>query len=82
MFMKSKIVRSILCVILGLIGLYTGVSCAATLHKAAAQPYLVSGAVRLNFMGYYMMAALNGVICVASIFVLVWLLIRMKKSKS
>ncbi len=81
MFIKSKIVRSILCVMLGLIGLYTGVSCAATLHKAAAQPYLVSGAVRFDFMGYYMMTALNGAVCIASVFLLGWLLVRMKKSK-
>ena len=66
MFLKHKTVRWILCAVLVLLMLYSGISCAATGYKAAGQPYLAAGTERLDFMGYAMMAALNGVGCAAS----------------
>lgn len=81
MFMKNKIVRAVLCAALGGIGLYTGISCVATGYKAATQPYLMAGTVRFDFMGYTIIAVLNGVICVVAVLALTLLLIKMKKSK-
>lgn len=63
--MKYKIVRVIICTALGAYCLYNGISCLAALYKAGKQPYLLLGPARFDFMGYHMMAALHGVICVA-----------------
>ena len=81
MFMRNKIVRTILCAALGGIGLYAGISCVATWHKAATQPYLMAGTVRFDFMGYSMLAVINGAVCIAAVLALTLLLIKMKKSK-
>lgn len=66
MFLKHKTVRILLCAVLALLMLYSGISCAAIWHKAAGQPYLAAGAERLAFMGYPLMAALNGAGCLVS----------------
>ena len=80
MFLKHKAVRLILFAVLGLLVLYNGISCAAAWHKAAAQPYLVSGTERLDFMGYATMAALNGAGCAVSA-ILLAVFTRMGKRK-
>lgn len=62
----------------GHICLYNGTSCVAALHKAGKQPYLLSGTERFDFVGYHMMAAMYGVICIA-ITVMLILLVRWKR---
>lgn len=62
MFVKNKIVRLTIIAVLVLICLYNGICCVATLHRAVTQPCLVSETVRFEFMGYYIMSAVNGVI--------------------
>ena len=81
MFMKKKIVPNVLCIAAGLLCLYTGISCIATLCRAASQPYLSSGAVRIDFMGFYILAAINGVVCILSALLLLFLSVRMKRAK-
>lgn len=66
MFVKNKIVRLTIIAVLVLICLYNGICCVATLHRAVTQPCLVSQTVRFEFMGYYIMSAVNGVICLFS----------------
>lgn len=56
-FITSKLLRVIVCAAAGLYGLYNAISCFVTLYKAGHQPYLMAGAVRFDFQGYYMMAA-------------------------
>ncbi len=63
--MKYKIVRFLIYTVLGTFCLYNGISCLAALYKADKQPYLLSGMERFDFMGYYMMAAMHGAICIA-----------------
>ena len=41
------------CAAAGLYGLYNAISCFVTLYKAGHQPYLMAGAVRFDFQGYY-----------------------------
>lgn len=82
MFMKNKTVRGVLYSVLGVTCLYTGISCMATLHKANTQLYLMSGTIRFDFMGYYMMAVINGAVCAVSVFALTFFWIRVKKQKS
>ena len=62
--------------VLGFGILYNGISCFMTLYKACTQPYLLAGTVRLNFMGYYMMAAVYGGLCVVLLLFIVFLLLR------
>lgn len=62
--------------VLGFGILYNGISCFMTLYKACTQPYLLAGTVRLNFMGYYMMAAVYGGLCVGLTMLIVLLLLR------
>lgn len=64
--------------VLGTLCLYNGTSCVAALHKAGKQPYLLSGTERFDFVGYHMMAAMYGVICIA-ITVMLILLVRWKR---
>lgn len=45
------------------------------LYKAGHQPYLMAGAVRFDFQGYYMMAAMHVGICLL-LGVLVWLFLK------
>jgi len=73
--MKHKIVRFLTYTVLDTFSLYNAISCLATLDMADKQPYLLSGTERLNFMGYHMMAAMHGVICIA-ITVMLILLVR------
>lgn len=56
-FITSRLLRVIVCAAAGLYGLYNAISCFVTLYKAGHQPYLMAGAVRFDFQGYYMMAA-------------------------
>lgn len=62
-FITSKLLRVIVCAAAGLYGLYNAISCFVTLYKAGHQPYLMAGAVRFDFQGYYMMAAMHAGIC-------------------
>ena len=79
--MKNQIIRAFLCVCLALLCLYSGVCCAATLHKALAQPCLTAGAERYVFMGYYMIAAACGAICLSAFGVLIAALVPKKKRR-
>ena len=74
-FITSKLLRVIVCAAAGLYGLYNAISCFVTLYKAGHQPYLMAGAVRFDFQGYYMMAAMHVGICLL-LGVLVWLFLK------
>lgn len=78
--MKNKFVRWAIYAVLGVFSLYNGIACAAVLYKAGSQPYLLSGAERFDFMGYYMMAALHGAICAFLVVILV-LLVRGRRRR-
>lgn len=78
--MENRIVRRVIYAVLGVFSLYNGIACAAVLYKAGGQPYLLSGAERFDFMGYYMMAAIHGVICAALVVILV-LLVRGRRRR-
>ena len=80
--MKSKPVRLVLYTVLGAFGLYNGISCLVTLYKAGNQPYLLSGTERCDFMGYHMMAAMHGAICIALSVILILLVRWMRKIES
>lgn len=71
--MKNKFVRWVIYAVLGVFSLYSGIACAAVLYKAGGQPCLLAGTERFDFMGYYIMAALHGVICAFLIVILVLL---------
>lgn len=62
--MKRRILRILVCAAAGALCLYSGAACAATLCKAHGQPYLLAGTERFDFMGYYMVAAVWGAVCV------------------
>ena len=80
--MKNKFVRWVIYAVLGVFSLYNGIACAAVLYKAGGQPYLLSGAERFDFMGYYyIMAALHGVICAFLVVILVLLVRGRRKRK-
>lgn len=79
--MENRIVRRVIYAVLGVFSLYNGIACAAVLYKAGGQPYLLSGAERFDFMGYYIMAALHGVICAALVVILVLLVRGRRKRK-
>lgn len=78
-FITSKLLRVIVCAAAGLYGLYNAISCFVTLYKAGHQPYLMAGAVRFDFQGYYMMAAMHVGICLL-LGVLVWLFLKGTKN--
>lgn len=78
-FITSKLLRVIVCAAAGLYGLYNAISCFVTLYKAGHQPYLMAGAVRFDFQGYYMMAAMHAGICLL-LGVLVWLFLKGTKN--
>ena len=63
---------------------YNGISCFMTLHKACTQPYLLAGTMRFDFMGYYMMAAVHGGLCVGLtlliVLLLLWKRLKLKKT--
>lgn len=67
--------KVIVCAAAGLYGLYNAISCFVTLYKAGHQPYLMAGAVRFDFQGYYMMAAMHAGICLL-LGVLMWLFLK------
>ena len=73
MFVKNKIVRFTIIAVLVLVCFYNGICCAATLHRAVTQAYLLSGTVRYGFMGYYIISAVNGAICLLFAVILVFL---------
>lgn len=68
-FITSKLLRVIVCAAVGLMARFV------TLYKAGHQPYLMAGAVRFDFQGYYMMAAMHIGICLL-LGVLVWLFLK------
>lgn len=80
--MRSKSVRLVLYTVLGAFGLYNGASCLVTLYRAGNQPYLLSGAERFDFMGYHMMAAMHGAICIALAVTLILLVRWIRKTES
>ena len=69
-FITSRLLRVIVCAAAGLYGLYNAISCFVTLYKA-----VMAGAVRFDFQGYYMMAAMHAGICLL-LGVLVWLFLK------
>lgn len=78
--MKSRVLRMLVCAAAGVLCLYSGAACAATLYKAYGQPYLLAGAERFDFTGYYMVAALWGVVCTALAVFLVCFIRRCRKT--
>lgn len=78
--MKNKFVRWVIYAVLGVFSLYNGIACAAVLYKAGGQPCLLAGTERFDFMGYYIMAALHGVICAFLVVILV-LLVRGRRRR-
>ncbi len=80
--MRSKPVRLVLYTVLGAFGLYNGASCLVTLYKAGNQPYLLSGTERFDFMGYHMMAAMHGTICIVLAVTLILLVRWIRKTES
>ena len=79
--MKNKFVRWVIYAVLGVFSLYNGIACAAVLYKAGGQPCLLAGTERFDFLGYYIMAALHGVICAALVVILVLLVRGRRKRK-
>lgn len=79
--MENRIVRRVIYAVLGVFSLYNGIACAAVLYKAGGQPCLLAGTERFDFMGYYIMAALHGVICAALVVILVLLVRGRRKRK-
>lgn len=80
--MKNRIMRLVLYTVLGAFDLYNGISCLVTLYKAGNQPYLLSGTERFDFMGYHMMAAMHGAICIVLAVILILLVRWMRKIES
>lgn len=78
--MKSRVLRMLVCAAAGALCLYSGAACAAALYKAHGQPYLLAGAERFDFMGYYMVAALWGVVCTAFAVFLVCFIRRCRRA--
>lgn len=81
MFIKNKIIRWIVYVALAGAAVYTGISSVATFIKAFTQAYLTNGETRFVFMGYYIMASVFGVLCLAAVTLLVIFIIRNVKKK-
>lgn len=78
--MKSRVLRMLVCAAAGVLCLYSGAACAAALYKAHGQPYLLAGAERFDFTGYYMVAALWGVVCTALAVFLVCFIRRCRRA--
>lgn len=73
MFIKNRKIRIGILIALAIVAVYSGISSIATLHKATIQPYLLEGVVEYHFLGYYMMAALSGVVCIVTIIGIVFI---------
>lgn len=83
MFVKNKIGRFTIIAVLVLVCFYNGICCAATLHRAVTQAYLLSGTVRYGFMGYYIISAVNGIICCLLAVIIAFLVrIEIRNSKN
>ncbi len=82
MFIKNKIIRWIIYILLILVSLYTGISFAATLNKAITQPYLMMGTTKFVFLGYFIIAVLNGIVAFLAISFLIISFVRNKKMHS
>ena len=83
MFVKNKIVRFTIIAVLVLVCFYNGICCAATLHRAITQPWLLLETVRFEFMGYYIMSAVNGIICFLLAVIIAFLVrIEIRNSKN
>lgn len=67
--MKSRVLRMLVCA-----------ACVATLYKAHGQPYLLAGAERFDFTGYYMVAAMWGTVCVLLVVCLVLFIRRCRRA--
>lgn len=80
--MKNKIAGLLVRIAVSAFCLYNGVSCVVTLYKAGSQPYLLSGTARFDFLGYYMMAAMHGVICIVLAVLLILLVRRKRRSEA
>ncbi len=81
MFLKNKIVKSVLYGALSLVLLYTGISCGAALCKAGSLPHIAEKGVKHTFLGYYIIAAAYGVIFLAALALLILLIVKAEKSK-
>jgi len=79
---KSRILRILVCAAAGVLCLYSGAACAAALYKAHGQPYLLAGAERFDLMGYYMVAAMWGAVCVLLAVFFVLFIRRCKKTRA
>lgn len=82
MFLKNKTLRILLIIIICLIILYTGISFGATLYRANTQPYLISDLGKFKFMGFYIISATNGFICLIFILILINILLKNKKKEN
>lgn len=80
MFIKNKIIKCLGVIVLVPCVLYFGISSIATFIRAFSQSYMINGNIEYHFLGYYIIAGLNGVVCVAAIILLILLFMR-KKSK-
>ena len=80
MSVKKRIAVWAVCTAIVLAASYTGISCVATLCRAETQPHLMAGTVQYDFIGYYMMAAVMGGICVLCIVAVIVLMIVMRGS--
>lgn len=78
--MKSRVLRMLVCAAAGVLCLYSGAACAAALYKAHGQPYLLAGTERFDFMGYYMVAAMWGTVCVLLVVCLVLFIRRCRRT--
>lgn len=79
MLTKKRIVRFIIGIVLGAICLHTGMSGIAAFMIAERQPYLMSDTIRSDFLGYDMLAAIYGAVCIVSGSVLLVYLSGLKK---
>lgn len=74
--MKNRVLRMLVCAAAGALCLYSGAAC-----KAHGQPpYLLAGAERFDFTGYYMVAAMWGTVCVLLVVCLVHFIRRCRRA--
>lgn len=81
--MSGKIIKIIIkaaAAVFFLVCLYMGISCFATLYRALTQPYLMSGTVRFDYMGYYIMSAVHGACSVISLAAAIVCVVVLKKT--
>lgn len=81
MFRKNRII-TVISIILGLVFLYYGISFICTMVKGYSQPYLISKLGRFNFMGYTMLASIDGLVCLVIILFFCFLFTGLKGNLS